>query len=69
MRVGGALYICWYKTLRQFIYDSIHFPINFTDIDLQLIGPELVVEIRGEIKRRKHIYLFMKFRHCQNLNP
>ena len=25
-------------------------------MDLQLIGPELVVEIRVEIKRRKHTY-------------
>ena len=36
-----------------------HFPICFTaalPMDLQLIGPELVVEIRVEIKRRKHTY-------------
>ena len=61
MRVGGggALDIRWCTKLRQFIYDHTHFPICFTaalPMDLQLIGPELVVEIRVEIKRRKHTY-------------
>ena len=56
---GGALDIRWCTKLRQFIYDHTHFPICFTvalPMDLQLIGPELVVEIRVEIKRRKHTY-------------
>ena len=56
---GGALDIRWCTKLRRFIYDHTHFPIYFTaalPMDLQLIGPELVVEIRVEIKRRKHTY-------------
>ena len=56
---GGALDILWCTKLRQFICDHTHFPICFTaalPMDLQLIGPELVVEIRVEIKRRKHTY-------------
>ena len=59
MGVGGALDIRWCTNLRQFIYDRTHFPINFTaalPIDLQLIGPELIVEIRGEIKIRNYTY-------------
>ena len=57
--VGGALDVRWYTKLRRFIYDHTHFPIYFTaalPMDLQLIGPELVVEIGVEIKRRKHTY-------------
>ncbi len=51
MGVGGALDIHWCTNLRRFIYDRTHFPINFTaalPMDLQLIGPELV----GELKLR-----------------
>ena len=56
MGVWGAR---WCTNLRRFIYDRAHFLINFTaalPIDLQLIGPGLVVEIRGEIKRRNCTY-------------
>ena len=59
MGVGGALDIRWCTNLRRFIYDCTHFPINFTaalPMDVQLIGPELIVEIRVEIKRRKRTY-------------
>ena len=51
--LGGALDICWCTNLRRFIYDHTHFLIYFTaalPMDLQLIGPELVVEIGVEIK-------------------
>ena len=57
--VGGALDIRWCTKLRRFIYDHTHFPIYFTAVlpmDPQLIGPELIVEIGVEIKRRKHTY-------------
>ena len=59
MGVGGALDIHWCTNLRRFIYDRTHFPINFAaalSMDLQLIGPELVVEIGVEIKRRRRTY-------------
>ena len=53
--LGDTRYLLVYRL----IYDHTHFPINFTaalPIDLQLIGPEIVVEIRGEIKRRNYTY-------------
>ena len=56
---GGTRYSLVYKFNIKNFYDCTHFPINFTavyPIDLQLIGPELVVEIRGEIKRRNYTY-------------
>ena len=58
---GGALDIkfCLCTNLRRFIYDHTHFPINFTvalSMDIQLIGPELVVKIGVEINRRKHTH-------------
>ena len=58
----GALDICRCTNLRRFIFDCTNFPINFTaalPMDLSLIWPELVDEIRVEIKGRK--YTLMKF--------
>ena len=62
MGVGGGHYIdiCWCTNLRRFIYDCTHFPINFTaalpmDQYLQLIGPELVIEIRVELREENNI--------------
>ena len=58
---GGTRHSLVYKIkmIHSFTYDHTHFPIYFTAVlpmDPQLIGPELVVEIRVEIKRRKHTY-------------
>ena len=65
--LGGALDIRWCTKLRRFIYDRTRFPICFIAAlpkDLHLIGPELIVKIRVDIKRRKHT-----IHEIQTLNP
>ena len=55
---GGALDIHWCTNLRRFIYDHLIYFTAALSMDLQLIGPELVVELGVEIKHE-----------IQTLNP